>query len=54
MMFMSVWETKARRGDGKKGVCTRERKGMTAGLLMATPCTKSLGGASGEHKHGGG
>ena len=27
------------------GVCTREWKGMTAVVLMATPCTKSLGGA---------
>ena len=24
------------------GVCTKERKGMTAEVLMATPCTKSL------------
>ena len=36
------------------GVCTRECKGMTAGVLMATPvtipCTKSLGGGSGENK----
>ena len=27
------------------GVCTREWKCMTAGVLMATPCTNSLGGA---------
>ena len=27
---------------------------MTAGVLMATPCTKSLGGGTGGHKHGGG
>ena len=33
---------KARRGDGKTGVCTREWKCMTAGVLMATPCTNSL------------
>ena len=26
---------------------------MTAGVLMAIPCTKSLGGGSGGHKHGG-
>ena len=24
------------------GVCTKERKGITAEVLMATPCTKSL------------
>ena len=26
---------------------------MTAVVLMATPCTKSLGGGTGRHKHGG-
>ena len=26
------------------GVCTKERKGITAEVLMATPCTNSLGG----------
>ena len=31
------------------GVCTKERKGVTAEVLMATPCTNSLGGESGEH-----
>ena len=25
------------------GVCTKERKGDTTEVLMATPCTKSLG-----------
>ena len=25
------------------GVCTKERNGMTAEVLMATPCTESLG-----------
>ena len=29
------------------GVCTKERKGVTAEVLMATPCTNSLGGESG-------
>ena len=33
------------------GVCTKERKGETAAVLMATPCTNSLGGESGEQKH---
>ena len=35
------------------GVCTKERKGGTAEVLMATPCTNSLGGESGEQKHEG-
>ena len=28
-------------------VCTKERKGVAAEVLMATPCTNSLGGESG-------
>ena len=32
------------------GVCTQERKGGTAEVLMATPLTKSLGGESRGHK----
>ena len=28
------------------GVYTKERKGVTAKVLMATPCTNSLGGES--------
>ena len=35
------------------GVCTKERKGVTAEVLMATPCTNSLEGESGGHKHEG-
>ena len=35
------------------GVCTKERKGVTAQVLMATPCTNSLGGESGGQKHEG-
>ena len=35
------------------GVCTKERKGITAEMLKATPCTKSLGGEIGGRKHGG-
>ena len=35
------------------GVCTKERKGATAAVLMATPCTNSLGGESGGQKHEG-
>ena len=26
------------------GVCTKERKGVTGEVLMAAPCTNSLGG----------
>ena len=33
------------------GVCTKERKGIAAEVLMATPCTNSLGGESGGHRH---
>ena len=35
------------------GVCTKEQEGMTAVVLMATPCTKSLECESEGHKHGG-
>ena len=35
------------------GVCTKERKGVAAEVLMATPCTNSLGGESGGQKHEG-
>ena len=32
------------------GVCTKEQKGVTAEVLMATSCTKSLGGESVGYK----
>ena len=39
------------------GVCTKERKGMTAEVLIASPCTKSVTKSPGcerwGHKHGG-
>ena len=35
------------------GVWTKERKGVAAEVLMATPCTNSLGGESEGHKHEG-
>ena len=35
------------------GVCTKERMGVAAEVLMATPCTNSLGGESEGHKHEG-
>ena len=34
-------------------VCTKERNGVSAEVLMATPCTNSLGGESGGRKHEG-
>ena len=36
-----------------RGVCRKEQEGMTAVVLMATPCTKSLECESEGHKHGG-
>ena len=36
-----------------RGVCTKEQEGMTAVVLMATPCTKSLECEREGHKHGG-
>ena len=47
------WRLKLEGETENMGICTKERKGMTAEVLMATPCTKSLGGGSGGHKHGG-
>ena len=35
------------------GVFTKERKGVAAEVLMATPCTKSLGDKGRAHKHEG-
>ena len=34
-------------------VCTEERKGVAAEVLMAPPCANSLGGESEGHKHEG-
>ena len=45
-------ETRKLEGETENmGVCTKERKGVTAAVLMATPCTNSLGGESGGQKH---
>ena len=35
------------------GVCMREWNSMTAVVLMATPCTNSLGDGNGGHNEGG-
>ena len=49
------WRLKLEGETENMGVCTKERKGVTAVVLMATPCTNSLGGGgeSGGHKHEG-
>jgi hypothetical protein len=47
------WRLKLEGETENMGVCTKERKGITAAVLMATPCTNSLGGESGEQKHEG-
>ena len=40
------WRLKLEGETENMGVCTKERKGVTAAVLMATPCTNSLGGAA--------
>ena len=47
------WRLKLEGETENMGVCTKERKGVTAEVLMATPCTNSLGGESEGHKHEG-
>ena len=47
------WRLKLEGETENMGVCTKERKGVTAEVLRATPCTNSLGGESGEQKHEG-
>ena len=47
------WRLKLEGETENMGVCTKERKGITAAVLMATPCTNSLGGESGGQKHEG-
>ena len=42
------WRLKLEGETENMGVCTKERKGVAAAVLMATPCTNSLGGESGE------
>ena len=55
MMFITVSarDSKAQGKTKNMGVCTKERKGVTAEVLMATPCTNSLGGESRGHTHEG-
>ena len=47
------WRLKLEGETENMCVCTKERKGVAAAVLMATPCTNSLGGESGGHKHEG-
>ena len=47
------WRLKLEGETENMGVCTKQRKGATAEVLRATPCTNSLGGESGEQKHEG-
>ena len=42
------WRLKLEGETENMCVCTKERKGVTAAVLMATPCTNSLGGESGR------
>ena len=53
IMFINIFVRTARMGDGKMGVCMREWNSMTAVVLMATPCTNSLGDGNGGHNEGG-
>ena len=52
--YYICWRLKLEGETENMGVCTKERKGVTAEVLMATPCTNSLGGESGGHRHEGG
>ena len=45
------WRLKLEGETENTGVCTKERKGVTAEVLRATPCTNSVGGESGGQKH---
>ena len=51
--YYMCWRLKLEGQTEKMGVCTKERKGVTAEVLMATPCTNSLGGEGGGQKHEG-
>ena len=49
--YYTRWRLKLEGETENMGVCTKERKGVAAEVLMATPCTNSLGGESGGQKH---
>ena len=44
--YYICWRLKLKGKTENMGVCTKERKGVAAEVLMATPCTDSLGGES--------
>ena len=48
--YYICWRLKLEGETENMGVCTKERKGVSAEVLMATPCTNSLGGESGGQK----
>ena len=49
--YYNCWRLKLEGETESICVCTKERKGVSAEVLVATPCTNSLGGESGEQKH---
>ena len=51
--YYICWRLKLESETENMGVCAKERKGVAAEVLMATPCTNSLGGESEGHKHEG-
>ena len=51
--YYICWRLKLEGETENMGVCTKEHKGVAAEVLMATPCTSSLGGESEGHKHEG-
>ena len=44
------WRLKLEGETENMGVCTKERKGVTAEVLMATPCTHTLSLSLSLHK----
>ena len=51
--YYICWRLKLEGETENMGVCTKERKGVAAEVLMATPCINSLGGESEGHKQEG-
>ena len=51
--YYICWRRKFEGETENMGVCTKERKGVTAEVLTATPCTNSLGGENGGNRHEG-
>ena len=51
--YYMCWRLKLEGETENMSVCTKERRGVAAEVLMATPCTNSLGGESGGQRHEG-